>query len=72
MRKLCVLCSYIGLSRHPTIEEVVCSLFSHRLESVGTLLLRKLCVLCSYIGLSQYRHPTIEEVVCSLFSHRLE
>ena len=70
MRKLCVLCFYIGLSRHPTIEEVVCSLFLHRLESVGTLLLRKLCVLCSYIGLS--RHPTIEEVVCSLFLHRLE
>ena len=53
LRKLCVLCSHIGLSRHPTIEEVVCSLFLHRLESVGTLLLRKLCVLCSYIGLSQ-------------------
>ena len=48
----------------------MCSLFLHRLKSVGTLLLRKLCVLCSYIGLS--RHPTIEEVVCSLFLHRLE
>ena len=55
-----MLGSHIGLSqyRHPTIEEVVCSLFLHRLESVGNLLVRKLCVVCSHIGVSM--HPINE------------